>query len=197
MMTQITAHVLDVIRKNLIIQNEKGFRKYKETLDDVPLDTVKCECCGAEKGAYDWNQMAMEELSDAMHYLMMENMRLKQELEGKFGMLLQEYQMMCERTMPKPTLAGLYEREQILIMALGVGGEAGELQEVVKKWVGHGHDYDRDKVVKEAGDLMFSVAALCKMLDITLDEVCTMNIHKLNNRYPKGFSKEASINRED
>ncbi|UTC25163.1 hypothetical protein Bfsp1_7 [Cytobacillus phage Bfsp1] len=185
MMTQVTAHVLDLIKKNLMIQNEKGFRKYNETLDDVPFEN------------YDWNQMAMEEMSDAMHYLMMENMKLKHELEGKFGMLLQEYQTMCERTMPNTDETGTYSREQILIMALGVGGEAGELQEVVKKWVGHGHDFDRDKVVKEAGDLMFYIAALCKMLDITLDEVCTMNIHKLNNRYPNGFSKEASINRRD
>lgn len=188
MMTQVTAHVLDVIRKNLLIQNDKGFRKYGETLDDVPFEN------------YDWNQMVMEEMSDAMHYLMMENMKLKQQLEELRGMKFVDYQEMSKRTMPKMIdehHVKFYSNDSKSNYALGLNGEAGELGDLVKKNVHHGHAFDRDKFVKEAGDVLHYLAGICTMYDVTLDEVATINIHKLHNRYPNGFNTEDSIRRKD
>ena len=188
MMTQVTAAVLDLIKKNLMIQNEKGFRKYGETLDDVPFEN------------YDWNQMAMEEMSDAMHYLMMENQKLKLQLEESRGMKFAEYQEMSKRTMPYWYREGdnvYYGNNDKSNYALGLNGEAGELGEVVKKHIHHEHEFDRDKFVKEAGDVLHYLAGICTMYDVTLDEVATMNIHKLYNRYPDGYSKEDSIKRRD
>lgn len=39
---------------------------------------------------------------------------------------------------------------------LGLTGEAGEVAELLKKHVGHGHALDRDKLAKELGDVFSS-----------------------------------------
>jgi NTP pyrophosphatase (non-canonical NTP hydrolase) len=81
--------------------------------------------------------------------------------------------------------------------AMGLAGESGEVVDLLKKWVHHGHTLDRDKLVKELGDVMWYVAAIATCCDdISLTEVCQKNIDKLMARYPEGFSRERSINRE-
>ena len=80
----------------------------------------------------------------------------------------------------------------------GLGlGEAGELQNIVKKNVFHGHDLERTKaeVLDESGDVMWYLAMPNETYGITLEEVAQHNIAKLRRRYPEGFSKEASQNR--
>lgn len=82
------------------------------------------------------------------------------------------------------------------VLALGIAGEAGEVADLVKKIVGHGHDFDRKKFVKELGDVLWYVAVIAKKKGITLEEIADMNIKKLASRYPEGFSVEASKNRK-
>ncbi len=84
----------------------------------------------------------------------------------------------------------------LAVMALGLAGESGEVIELVKKYVGHGHDLDRLKVQKELGDVLWYVSAIATLLGIDLDTVADVNIAKLKARYPQGFSAEASKNRE-
>lgn len=79
--------------------------------------------------------------------------------------------------------------------ALGVAGEAGEVAELVKKHIGHGHDLDRDKMLKELGDVLWYVTGLATLMGFTLAEVAQANIEKLLKRYPDGFSNEASRGR--
>jgi hypothetical protein len=73
--TKITDIVLGVIANLMDSQDVKGFKKYGKTLDVVPLD------------AYDWDLMAMEEMVDGLKYLMMENIRLKEENKQLWRML--------------------------------------------------------------------------------------------------------------
>lgn len=68
MRTHISQLILGVISTQLDVQNDKGFSKYKETLDDVPFEN------------YDWNLMALEEMTDCAQYLMKENLRLREEI---------------------------------------------------------------------------------------------------------------------
>ena len=84
-----------------------------------------------------------------------------------------------------------------MIAALGLTGEAGELAEVVKKEVGHGHPEDREKIAKELGDVMWYVAAVASTYGLCLENVAEANIAKLRARYPEGFSTAASIARVD
>lgn len=80
--------------------------------------------------------------------------------------------------------------------ALGLTGEAGEVADLVKKHIGHGHQLDVDKVKKELGDVLWYVSVLSHRIGCTLEEVAQANVEKLRKRYPDGFSSERSINRE-
>lgn len=94
-----------------------------------------------------------------------------------------------------------HQTSMLLTAALGLGGEAGEVVDLVKKVVFHGKELDneiRDKFVKEAGDVLWYIAALCVALDVELDEVFNKNMEKLMSRYPGGkFSIERSENRKE
>lgn len=185
MRTHIGQLLLGIISSNLDQRNQKGFEEYKETLDDVPFED------------YDWNQMVIEEVLDGMQYMIKENLRLRALLkDGENRMLFKDFQDMSKRTMPKGgvTIRDKFNKSNY---ALGLCGEAGELAELVKKNVHHEHDVERDKMVKEIGDVLHYLAGVATYYDITLEEAATMNLIKLQERYPKGFSPEDSIKRVD
>ncbi|MGG3233243.1 nucleoside triphosphate pyrophosphohydrolase family protein [Priestia flexa] len=81
--------------------------------------------------------------------------------------------------------------------ALGLVSEGGEVGDIIKKHVFHGHDLDKDEIKKELGDVIWYLAMVAKLCDVTLEELATANISKLSKRYKNGFSKEASIKRVD
>lgn len=85
---------------------------------------------------------------------------------------------------------------ELLNGALGITGEAGEVADLIKKHVFHGHDLNRDEIVKELGDVCWYVALLATSIGVGLDEILERNIEKLKRRYPEGFSSAASINRK-
>ncbi len=80
----------------------------------------------------------------------------------------------------------------------GLAGEVGECCDLWKKHVGHGHELDREKFKKEAGDVFFYLAELASCLDCTLEEIALLNLDKLLKRYPTGkFTVEDSIAKKD
>ena len=81
--------------------------------------------------------------------------------------------------------------------ALGLTGEAGEVADMIKKSVFHRHELDTEKLMKELGDVLWYVAAICSKLEWTLEDVMQMNIKKLMARYPDGYSSTASQIRVD
>jgi NTP pyrophosphatase (non-canonical NTP hydrolase) len=83
------------------------------------------------------------------------------------------------------------------ISTLGLVGEAGEVSELVKKHIGHGHALDLTKLEKELGDVLWYIADIATQNGISLEEVAATNLMKLKNRYPQGFSHTNSINREE
>lgn len=86
---------------------------------------------------------------------------------------------------------------ELLNGALGLTGEAGEVSDLVKKYLFHGHDLEREEMIKELGDVCWYISLLCHAINVSLDEVMLSNIIKLKRRYPEGFSSEASINRKE
>lgn len=82
-------------------------------------------------------------------------------------------------------------------LALGIAGEAGEVADLVKKIVAHGHDFDRTKLLTEIGDVMWYCAALSRLLMARLSDVTALNISKLEKRYAEGFSEAASQQRTE
>ena len=91
----------------------------------------------------------------------------------------------------------LTKKDMLINGVMGMNGESGEVIDLVKKHLFHGHDLDKDKLVKELGDVLWYIAEVCTSLDVSLNEVMEKNIEKLTKRYQNGFSKEASINRKD
>lgn len=80
---------------------------------------------------------------------------------------------------------------------LGISGEAGEVADMIKKYLYHGHKMDYSKLIKELGDVLWYIAELADVAGYTLEDVARCNIEKLKERYPDGFSEEASINRKE
>jgi NTP pyrophosphatase (non-canonical NTP hydrolase) len=104
-----------------------------------------------------------------------------------------EYQERSRRTVNKV----LSEKELILNMSLGLAGETGEVVDLIKKQMFHGHDTNLDKLKEEVGDVLFYIVNLCSAYGLSVEEIAIGNVEKLLKRYPNGFSKEDSIRRVD
>ena len=102
-----------------------------------------------------------------------------------------EYQKLAMTTL-NPQLA----QKDVLINAVrGRCGESGEAIDIVKKYLHQGHELDREKLIKELGDIAWYLAEAATALNIDLETVLERNIEKLKSRYPEGFSAERSIHR--
>lgn len=91
---------------------------------------------------------------------------------------------------------GVEEFGGVLNGCLGLAGESGEVLDMVKKWVFHEKDLDKDHLKKELGDVMWYVAMLCESFGFDLDEILQMNVDKLKARYPEGFDPEKANHRK-
>lgn len=97
----------------------------------------------------------------------------------------------------KARVAELEKKLQLAVMALGLAGEAGEVIEMVKKYLGHGHQLTKPGLEKELGDVLWYISAVTSLNGIDLNEVAATNIAKLRARYPQGFNHADSLNRVD
>lgn len=89
------------------------------------------------------------------------------------------------------------ERDRLLIGALGLCGEAGEVVENLKKALFHDHPMDTVALRNELGDVLWYWVLLCDTLGLSLDDVIDANVQKRRRRYPDGFSAERSLHRDD
>jgi len=78
---------------------------------------------------------------------------------------------------------------------LGLVGEAGEVAEKVKKIFRDGNSADKDQIKKELGDVLFYVTALGGYFGITLDDILTHNVNKLEDRKNRGVLRGEGDNR--
>ncbi|MGN0752967.1 MAG: nucleoside triphosphate pyrophosphohydrolase family protein [Aristaeellaceae bacterium] len=91
----------------------------------------------------------------------------------------------------------LTEQEVLLNALMGLCGESGEAIDLMKKHLYQGHDLDREKLVKELGDVAWYLAEAATGLGVDLSEVLQGNLDKLHARYPDGFDTRRSRHRED
>ena len=156
-------------------QEKKGAEKYGQTLEENTT-------LSAEQRI----EHAQEELIDALKYL--------EHLKAVTGdkLTANDYQRMAMRT------AGEYDTyyDQLRNAAYGLNGEAGEVIDLLKKHEFQGHDLPEDKLIDECGDVLWYCALLADALGFSLEQVMNRNIDKLRKRYPDGFDKARSINRE-
>lgn len=89
------------------------------------------------------------------------------------------------------------ENSNLMHMAAGISGEAGEVLDVVKKTFAYGKPLDKAHLVEEIGDICFYISGLIGMIDSSWNEVMAMNIAKLEARYPDAkFNADHAINRD-
>ncbi len=81
-------------------------------------------------------------------------------------------------------------RERLLVQALGLNGEAGEVAELIKKWAWHGKELDPELLAKEIGDCLWYLADLASACCLNLDDIAQQNVEKLATRYPNGFTAD-------
>lgn len=151
--------------------------------EDTWIDSHAADCtheCEEEEDLGDW-----PDDDPFLHY-------------GDNRMNTNDYQRLAGRTLIDGPDTDYTDAEIMLVWnALGLAGEAGEVADTIKKAVFHRHPFDRDEVIKELGDVLWYVAALCSKLDVPMSEVMERNIAKLIKRYPDGYSSAASKVRAD
>lgn len=108
-------------------------------------------------------------------------------------MTVNEYQALAMRTL-NPDLD---QKDILLNSVMGLCGEAGEVIDHVKKHFCHGHELNKEHLIKELGDVAWYLAEAAHALGVTLEDVLQSNIEKLKRRYPEGFSTEKSIEHKD
>ena len=92
------------------------------------------------------------------------------------------------------------EPSRLLTASIGLSGEVGEFNDIVKKCVFQGKEMDEDIVThlkSELGDVMWYVAQGCLALGTNIEELIDINTAKLKDRYPGGLDEFRSDNRDE
>lgn len=93
------------------------------------------------------------------------------------------------------------QKDLILNASLGLSGEVGEVNDIIKKYMYHGHKLDNDtkeKIILELGDVCWYVALMAWAINKTkFEDILNKNLAKLDRRYHGEFSTKKSVNRKD
>lgn len=89
----------------------------------------------------------------------------------------------------------------LLTAAIGLGSEAGEFQEIVKKIFFQGKPLNEETAFhmkRELGDIIWYWTNACRALNLDPNDVIAENVNKLQSRYPGGhFDAFYSENRKE
>ena len=92
------------------------------------------------------------------------------------------------------------EMSRLLTAGIGLSGEVGEFNEIIKKILFQEKTFDdvaHQHMKRELGDVMWYVAQACLALKIDLVDVINTNKEKLSKRFPKEqFNKKHDDNRD-
>lgn len=110
-------------------------------------------------------------------------------------MTINEYQKAAMRTVSG--VAGATSENQLINGAMGLCGESGEFMDLLKKYMFHGHEMDKEHMAKELGDVAWYLATTAEALGYDLETILQMNIDKLRERYSDGFSVGKSLHRRN
>jgi len=95
-----------------------------------------------------------------------------------------EYEKLAQQFALYPD-AGTGSPMALAYTALGLGGEAGEYSEKVKKLIRDGK-FDKPLALKELGDVLWYLTASAAEMGYSLVDVAEVNILKLSDRAERG-----------
>ena len=107
-------------------------------------------------------------------------------------MTFTEYQVAASRTID----IGMSFKDMEDHALHGMVAELGEIHSLYQK-VHQRHTIDVQHLKKEVGDLLWFIAEFCTACEWSMDEVASLNIQKLLERYPNGFEAERSLHRDE
>jgi|TARA_R110001592_G_scaffold275852_2_gene542983 NTP pyrophosphatase (non-canonical NTP hydrolase) len=129
------------------------------------------------------------------------------------GKILEQYVRFVDTVSSDPTkdtnnmidCIGIMEEQgvnvsRLLTASIGLSGEVGEFNDIVKKVLFQGKEVDEDTIRhlrSELGDICWYMAQACMALNTSFEEVIDMNIAKLSDRYPGGFDALRSASRKE
>ena len=88
---------------------------------------------------------------------------------------------------------------RLLTASVGLSGEVGEFNDIVKKLIFQGKEIDDDTkkhLKSELGDICWYMAQALIALDSSWEEIFDINVGKLSERYPGGFDALKSASRK-
>jgi NTP pyrophosphatase (non-canonical NTP hydrolase) len=104
-----------------------------------------------------------------------------------------EYQNLAEKTAVYP------EDDAIYYLSLGLAGEVGELCNKIKKVIrDDGGELSREKageLADEAGDCLWYLSQLVRVIGFNFDTIAEYNIYKLSDRKEREVIKGSGDNR--
>lgn len=77
---------------------------------------------------------------------------------------------------------------RLMHACIGIGTEAGEVQDLFKKRIMYGKDVQVSDFVDEIGDLLWYIGVACNTLGVSFEEVMEKNYKKLSVRYGKDLT---------
>ena len=77
-------------------------------------------------------------------------------------------------------IEGEYDFGGLINACLGLSGEVGEFNDMIKKWVFHEKSLDEEHLKKEISDILWYVAMACESMEWDLDEIMQINIDRQN-----------------
>ena len=91
------------------------------------------------------------------------------------------------------------EMSRLLTAGIGLSGEVGEFNEIIKKIMFHEKTFDdqtHEHMKRELGDILWYVAQACLALKVDLVGIINANKEKLSKRFPqKQFDEKFDANR--
>ncbi|MDR3446659.1 nucleoside triphosphate pyrophosphohydrolase family protein [Dyella sp.] len=101
-----------------------------------------------------------------------------------------QYQEWVLQNWSRRKLASTDDLRDLFIMSVGIGGEAGEVQELHKKMVRDGREI-KDDLRLELGDVLHYLTRIASNFDMTLEEIMAANREKIDARHANRVAKAA------
>lgn len=111
-------------------------------------------------------------------------------------MTADEFQKICLRTEKPAKLVLEVDRARLLHAAIGLGTEAGELLDNVKRVLFYGKSADDVNVLEECGDALWYISLALTACGYTMSQAMELNMLKLKARYPDGWTQDAALVRD-
>ena len=133
--------------------------------------------------------MANEDYKDAngeevalgeLHYLDVKRQMIEEQIMNDNASLLDNYQQFTPTTAIYPH-ANTGDTQELLYLACGLTGEAGEVAEKIKKRF-RDNKFDADELAKELGDVMYYLSQISNAIHKPLKNIIVQNRDKLIDR---------------